>query len=367
MTNNRDISIYGHEPDHKNIVINGGFTVWQQSESRSSAASGSTTADLWKVHNATASAINYSRQFSQTVEDGYYSLQILNQAADTSIAVGDQCHISYRAEGPDVAHLKSGNSNAKTVTLSFWHLHTETGTYCVSISNDKLSTATRSYVVEYEQAVSNGWEKTEITIDLDTIGTWAKGVRSLGMEIRFCFVSGTTYHTTADAWQSGGKLATSNQENGFATINNLNRIGGVKLEVGDKATQFESETFADTLSKCQRYWTSNFKYGEYPSDSPSHNPATPTVTAINITTYYSYIPFPVKMAATSPTMTYYRDSGGGKAGAWSILVGSWQASSVVNSSNIITDTGTITVNSGHTFTTGFSYTARGFWTAAAEL
>ena len=199
-------------------------------------------ADRWLFGRVGTSAFN-----ANTVS-GYLEIDVTT--ADASIAAGDIAYMLHQIEGFNTSDLLIGTASAKTVTFSFKHKHTKTGIYCVAFHN---SASDRNYIFEYTQSVSNTEETHAETVTLDTTGTWIGATNGVGLKIAFCFGSGSTYQGSADTWQAGNLLATSNQVNGMDSASNYFRITDVQLEVGTVATPLEYETYSQTLAKCQRY------------------------------------------------------------------------------------------------------------------
>jgi hypothetical protein len=181
----------------------------------------------------------------------------------------------------------------KAMTLSFWHKHTKTGTYCVSLRNSGLD---RSYVAEYTQAVTDTWELTTITITASpSAGTWLY-TTGVGLWVDFTVLSGSTFQTTANAWQTGNFSATANQVNGLDNTANNFRIALVQLEAGSVATEFESRMCQDELALCLRYaWVWN-------SDADSDVFVGGCGAAYSTTAGIVAIQFPVRMRAL-PTVS----------------------------------------------------------------
>ena len=113
--------------------------------------------------------------------------------AESAVAAGDFQVIEYKVTGSDFAHL-----NQQQVTLSFWHKHTKTGTFCGYFMN---SAENRSYVYEYTQSSTNTWEKHTETVTLDTSGTWLLTEADIGLRVGFCMYGGSTFQGTADSWE----------------------------------------------------------------------------------------------------------------------------------------------------------------------
>ena len=234
-----------------NIIINGGMTVAQRGTSFTSPANNAYTLDRWKFHNNSAAAFTVTQDTDVPADQGLFkSLKLDVTTADTSIASGDHFGVAYRVEGRDIAHLRSGTSSAQAATLSFWVKSTVTGTYYVAFRN---SAGNRTYPASYTVSSANTWEQKTISLTMDTSGTWLSD-HQMGIEIRFVFMSGSTYHGTANTWNAANLLAASGIANGVSSTSNNIYLTGVKLEKGSTATDFEHRTYADELAMCERYY-----------------------------------------------------------------------------------------------------------------
>jgi hypothetical protein len=244
----------------KNVIIGGDFSTnpWQRGQSFSSVASGTYTADRFEyaksgamVHDVTRSADGPSvAQCGALVTQ---CLMIDCGTVDASLAAGDYCRITQYIEGYNFLPLAQ-----KPINLSFWHKHTKTGTYCVSVRN---SGGDRSFVAEYTQAVSDAWEKATIPILASpAAGTWDY-TNGIGLRVDFCLAAGSTFQTTADAWQTGNYFATSNQVNATDSTANNFRLARIQLEPGEYATEFENRTVQQELILCQRYFEKTYAQG----------------------------------------------------------------------------------------------------------
>ena len=68
-----------------------------------------------------------------------------------------------------------------------------------------------------------------------------------------CIATGTTYGGgTADAWTSGNKIASSNQDNGVSSSGYGFRFSRPKLEIGSAATIWTKQNHADQIYKANR-------------------------------------------------------------------------------------------------------------------
>ena len=231
----------------RNRIINGDMRIDQRGAVVTT--NGAYTADRWQLGFATSGAVQSAQSGDAPTGFGN-SLLFDVTTADTSIAAGEYGVLSQYIEGLNTSDLAWGTASAQTVTLSFWVKSTTTGTYCVSFRNSGNS---RSYVATYSVASANTWEYKTITVSGDTSGTWL-GTNVVGISIAFCFAVGSTFQTTAGAWQAGNFLGTSAQTNLLASTANEIRITGVQLETGSTATPFERRSYGQELALCQRYF-----------------------------------------------------------------------------------------------------------------
>lgn len=238
----------------KNAIINGDFNIWQRGTTFSSIADSAYSSDRWVYQKAGAMVHDISRStdvptLAQAKRLFNYSLLADCTTADTSIAAGDYALIRQKIEGYNFLPLAQ-----KIITFSFWVKATKTGIYCVFASN---SVPDRSYVGEYTINTTSTWEYKTVTLAASpSAGTWDY-TNGVGLNIGFCLAAGSTFQTTAGAWQTGNFHATSNQVNACDNASNDFRIVGVQLEVGSVATSFEQKTFNEQLFLCQRYYEKN--------------------------------------------------------------------------------------------------------------
>jgi hypothetical protein len=231
----------------RNKIINGAMNIAQRGTNFPNAANATYPADRFVMDQSSAAVVTAS-QVSDTPANNWfqYSARIAVTTADASLVAGDYFQLTHSIEGFNVRDLIG-----KTFTLSFWVRSSKTGTHCVAFVN---SVPDRSYVAEYTISAANTWEFKTITVTggLITAGTWDWSFGT-GLRIRWPLASGSTYNTTAGAWQTGNFLATANQVNCLDTIGNIFAITGVQLEVGAVATPFDHRPVGAELALCQRY------------------------------------------------------------------------------------------------------------------
>lgn len=239
----------------KNAIINGAFDIWQRGTSFAAIATGAYSADRWKyfVNGAAVHTVSRSTDVPTVAEAGVlanYSLLVDCTTADASMAAGDFAYIAQVIEGFNWRKFAQ-----RTITLSFWVKATKTGTYCVSLRNSGLD---RSYVAEYTVSTTATWEKKTVTFTASpSAGTWDY-TTGIGAYLSFALAAGSTYHTTAGAWQTGGYLATSSQVVATDDTANDFRLALVQLEVGSVATAFEIVDIGTELARCRRYWRQSY-------------------------------------------------------------------------------------------------------------
>jgi len=244
------------QPNRKNFIINGCARLWQRGISVShTTGQSSYLADRFNGTNQTDGTMScFQSQSVPTVSEAGYkfvdSIGLQANTADAIIAAGQYAGLVHAIEGYNFRSLY-GN----TVTLSFWVRSSITGVHCVSFRTG--NPVDRSYIAEYTVNAADTWEKKSITLTLNGTGT-PLFTNGIGLQIWWSIAAGSTYHTTANAWQSGNYLATANQVNVMGTLNNAWRIVGIQLEPGSVATPFIHRPFSEELALCQRYYEKSY-------------------------------------------------------------------------------------------------------------
>lgn len=247
----------GQVAGFRNKIIGGDFSVnpWQRGTSFAAVATGAYTADRWSYGNTSAAVHTISKDTSvPTVAQAgrflTHCILVDCTTADAAVGAGDLVVLQQPIEGYNFLPIAQ-----KPMVLSFWHAHTKTGTYCVAFGN---SGADRSFVVEYTQSVSDAWEYSRITVfSSPSAGTW-NYTSGTGLTVAFAIMAGSTFQTTANAWQNGNFFATSNQVNAADNTANNCRFALVQLESNISPTPFEDRTFRTELSLCQRYYEKSY-------------------------------------------------------------------------------------------------------------
>ena len=247
----------GQAQGNKNILINGAMTVSQRATSVSSYSSDAfCTVDRFKVRVGSLGV--YTVTQAADAPSGFkYSLKLDCTTADASPASSDFLFLLQAIEGQDLQQLKKGTANAESLTLSFWVKSNKTGTGQVNLrDNDNDRLVGKTYTI----SSANTWEYKTVTFPPDTTGAITSD-NTAGISLEIWLDSGSDYEggavpTSWEARSQTDRNAGGNLNIGSSTANEF-LITGIQLEVGETATPFEHESYAATLQKCQRYYTTS--------------------------------------------------------------------------------------------------------------
>jgi len=249
--------VMGSAFGHRNKIIGGDFTTnpWQRGTTFTAPVTVTYVADRWQLSYVCDGVVNILKTADAptVAQAGVFTQHCLHvdvTTADATIAAAQYYLVTQKIEGLNAASFGFGQAGTRYVTLSFWHKHTKTGTYCVSLAN---SAADRCYIAEYTQDVTDTWEQATVTLAVDTSGTWLYDT-GVGLRIYFSVAMGSNFHTTANTWTAGNLYATSNQVNALDSTANNFKIALVQLEAGSVATPFETRPYGTELALCQRYY-----------------------------------------------------------------------------------------------------------------
>ena len=239
----------------RNIVYNGEMKVAQRSASVTGigATSGYFTLDRWYMFlQATAGRLTMAQ-----VADGPAGfancMKLTTTTADTSIAAGERLQLLQVFEGQDLQQLKKGTSSAEAVTVSFYVKANAAALYvCELLDSDGSRMNTQSF------AVTTDWNRIELTFVGDTASAivddnTASLYLSIWLHGGSTFTGGTFASNTWAASTAANRFAVANRTSIFDATSRTFFITGVQMELGSKATSFESRSFGEELALCQRY------------------------------------------------------------------------------------------------------------------
>ena len=292
---------------NRNLFINGDMSVAQRGTSLSIVHDGTSAGyacDRWLLqegnHDQTEGTL---AQVAVTDLAGFNNaLKWTTTEPESAIAADETFDICQKIEAQHCQRLGYGLSSAKSATLTFYVKSSVTGTYGINVY--KPDTTTRQLTSTYTISSADTWEKKTITIpgDTDSSGTIAddngEGLRiSWHLGTGSNFTSANTALTWTDYADAG--WAYGHAQNGVLTTDNATWfLTGVQFELGDVATAFEHESYADNLAKCQRYY---FQVGKYPSSSGYG--ILGTFAAADTSSGFTLVDFPVYMR-TEPTFSH---------------------------------------------------------------
>ena len=316
----------------KNLIINGGFDVWQRGTSFTNNNSVIYAADRYAT---------FSNGASTTSQQAFTFGQ-------TDVASNPKYYLRW-----DVSTYSSGDriyqriedvitTSGQSVTLSYWA---------------KAETAT-TMVPQATQAFGSGGS-TAVTTAIDSVAlttSWQKFTRTFTLPS----VSGKTIG--AGSFLEVGLLRFTTSYTGYVDITN------VQLELGSVATDFEHRSYGEELALCQRYFCKSFQYATTPAnDTNEDNGGWGGINAY--TTGYARSGkqfYPTRMR-TSPTIVVYNSTSYEGNAKWGYYKdGAWRNPSSATTASGVTESYWYPTVHG-SFTAHDSYLGRGHYTADAEL
>jgi len=275
---------------NRNLIINGAMQVAQRGTSTASVTGfGYHASDRFNTIMSSAGTFTVSQ--STEAPDGFqYSHKYECTTADASLSADNYNFLQQSTEGQNLYQLQYGNSDAETVTVSFWVRSNKTGTYNVEL---RISSTTNYNAQQYTISASNTWEKKVVTFVGSTANALSNTDNNAGLELNFWLGAGSTYSggtTQGNTWHTTTNARAAGNVNLADTIGNEWYITGIQLEVGEQATPFEHRSYGDELARCQRYFYKQ-------QDDQIHS--------LDITssqTYHANRELPVSMR-TTPTVT----------------------------------------------------------------
>ena len=244
---------------NRNVIINGGMLVAQRATS--SGDGGMTVMDRFSTISSNTDELAFDQKQTDSYPNGFskcYEVDVTT--AESALAANELFYARYKVEAQDLRPFYNNDGTGKDFTLSFWVRAKQTGTYQVSIH--KEDNTVRFISTTYTYAVADAWQFVEWNVTGDTGTSGINADNGQGFDISWKLAAGTDYtsgtpQTTWGSFSNAIFAAGHAVDVGDSTANYF-RITGVQLELGSKATPFESRTYADELIRCQRYY---FRFG----------------------------------------------------------------------------------------------------------
>jgi len=254
----------------RNVIINGGFDVWQRGTSAAFTASASSSflADRWSVYRGTTGADATQSRISAGLDGFQYALRMQRNSGTTGT---NKMYIGTSLETSTATKLAN-----KPVVLSFY---ARAGANYSSASN----------VLEVLLSSGTGTEANGVHVNF----TGSTSVINTNATLTTSYQR-FTYYGVMPATSSQLLVQLSFTPSGTAGAADYVDITGVQLEQNYQPTPFEQRPIGTELSLCQRYYWRTYGSGTLSDLFGSGIPN-------NTTTAYIGVPHPVEMriAATS--------------------------------------------------------------------
>lgn len=339
---------FGNSSGLRNKIINGDFRIWQRGLSFSNPTSITIeyVADRWHslpVADYAVATTSGTTSRSTDVPVGFqYSLKQQRTLGNTST---DNSQLFYVFETKDTIPLQNSqvtlsfyvkggaNFSSTGINLRFYQGRTIDGSRYI-IRDDPQTT----YTDYLNNSVNNNWA-------------------------RYSFTFNILSNTTQISFRISRALT------GTAGADDSLYITGVQLEAGG-LTDFEFRPYDIELPLCQRYYTSSYRPGYFPTDVParythwnSGNPNIMSPRSGTLNALPCQIRFPVQMRK-SPTVTIYKTT----TNIANQVVDFFEVNTINVSSVIASPNGIGLINLASTPPAGYQGTAYEFqYTADAEL
>ena len=245
---------------HKNYIMNGKAMVFQRylpgSMVTVNAGSNFYCMDRWYGRGEGSKGVfTFHQHDIQSQGQAAHAALRVNVTTTSTPSTNDVYKVAQRIEGRNIDGLGFGTSGAKTITLSFYVKSNITGTFCVSIY--KPDQTARNVSLGYTISSANTWEKKTLIFPADTGGGGIDNNNDKGLQFYWILARQQGYAgSVSTTWgdNTDARFANLCTATIFENTNDHIFITGVLLEVGDTASDYPHESYAETLSKCQRYY-----------------------------------------------------------------------------------------------------------------
>lgn len=342
----------------RNIITNGGFNIQQRVAAASTAIAGISTttragvvADRWAVTTSVASNLNWAQiDTANTPETGLVSRYYGSIIAATA---GKKVMLSQFIINAEMAHLRG-----QKVRVSLKHNQKVGSAQTYKIGLLQLNSA--GTVDVCPAFLSGAWSTTN-SVD----PTWGTNLAAIAPDATPTAENGTisgsyvNFNSVGTTWvRSSGVFTVPSTAKNLVVVIFSDATGGttdnisfaeVQLTQGADIVDYKEPPVAETLVRCQRFFSKSFPLTVVPAASltvaAAGNGATNTITRAAATALASYIniQFPIKMHAT-PTLTLFGVTGAGSV-PWRIS-GAAAAAQTAAATTGLLDTGAVVSSTG---------------------
>ena len=205
----------------RNLIINGGFDVWQRGTSFSGVLSGY-IADRWLTYRGGSGSVTASQVTLSNTDKAVTGCDYAMQFQDTSSSNSGR-RLDQRIEGDISKYV------GKDLTLSFWVKADQATSFSYTIIEGGSSADTDN-LISSGLEVTTSWVRKTITFtNIQASGNYPDYI-VVGLRI------------------NNGDTSTF-------------QITGVQLELGSVATPFEHRSYGEELALCQRYYCKSYEVG----------------------------------------------------------------------------------------------------------
>ena len=214
----------------EDMIINGGFNIWQRGTSQTSSGYGSD--DRWQNESAGSTKTHSRQAFAVGQTEVPNNPTYFSRTAVTSVA-GGHCNKYQHIE--DVTKL-----SGKTVTLSFWAKADAAKKLCVEFLQN-FGTGGSTYIPGISPTTFNlttAWKRYTVTITFPSVSGKTIGPNNSSM-VNFWFDASTAYD---------GRTNSIGQQSGTFDIANVTMVEG------KMAREWQPENLTTLMAKCKRYY-----------------------------------------------------------------------------------------------------------------
>ena len=289
---------------YANDINNGQMRIAQLGTSFAAPTTNAPQIDGWTFRFVGSGVVTVAQVAGSTT--GKLARRCTITTADASIAAGDYYASINRIEGYDAVKYLIGAS-----TVGIKMSAPVAGIHCITLYN-----GTSSYVQEVDILVADTPQVVVLNFPLTPV--LASTVNAWGLEVRFTHACGSTFQTTADAWNAGDFYGTANQVNDMGTISDVIELEDATLNLGTAVVP-DTRTKGQDLERAQLYRAKSYDQDTFAGATTGIGAIQfgHTSAATDSVTVVSPIRFPRTMR-TTPTVAVYSTSTGASGKAFSV-------------------------------------------------